>query len=333
MVRRKGQCLGLLGRRTIAVGIGVLLFINMPSVDTYAREKEYSLVYGSADEREEKYIRLHEFCENYEVLPGDTLWKIASKLWGEGKRYQELADLNRDVVSDPNMIYPGMVLQTGRECYIVNHKQIYEGFNTPSGWTVGYVGSGDYYANFAMFGGSGKYIVCKEESRLEEAVLTLADWEKCEEAIRAYVDRKYKSIVEELSFEHYQTENGHDVYLYSFIYLFDTSEYGLNSTLEINVSVGIKMTEYLQTQFIGFAYGDDMTDYVRYVTAINTDSSDQYSYFTMGIEPLESWDVEGLIDPFVWIQGFHDARSREILDIPSEDQSAKESLLNRLHRN
>ena len=333
MVWRKRQCVEILGRRTIAAGIGILLFINVPAVDAHAREKEYSLVYGSADESEEKYIRLHEFGENYEVLPGDTLWKIAGKLWGEGKRYQELADLNQDVVSDPDMIYPGMVLQTGRECYIVNHKQIYEGFNTPSGWTVGYVDSGDYYANFAMFGGNGKYIACKEEIRLEEAVLSLEDWEKCEEAIRDYVDRKYKDAVENLSFEHYQTENGHDVYLYSFKYLFDASEYVPNSTVEINVSVGIKMTEYLQAQFIGFSYGDDMTDYVRYATAINTDSSDQYSYFTMAIGPSESWDVDGLINPFAWIHGFHDARLREILDIPPEDQSAKESLLNRMHRN
>ena len=333
MVWRKRQCVALLGNYAIAAGIGMLLIINVPAMKVHANEKAYSLVYGSADESEEFYVRLHEYGESYEVLPGDTLWKIARELWGEGKRYQELADLNQDVISDPNAINPGMVLQTGQECYIVNHKQIYDGFNTPSGWTVGYVGSGDYYANFAMFGGSGKYIACKEEIRLEEAVLTLEDWEKCEDTIRAYVDRQYKGVVEDLSFEHYQTENGHDVYLYSFKYLFDASEYVPNSTVEINVSVGIKMTEYLQAQFIGFAYGDDMTDYVRYVTAINTDSSDQYSYFTMAIGPSESWDVDGLINPFAWIHGFHDARIREMLDIPPEDQSAKESLLNRMHRN
>ena len=334
MVWRKRQCVALLGNYAIAAGIGMLLVINVPAMEVHANEKAYSLVYGSADESEEYYVRLHEYGENYEVMPGDTLWDIAEQLWGEGKRYRELANLNQDVISDPNVIYPGIVLQTGRECYIVNHKQIYEGFNTPSGWTVGYVESGDYYANFAMFGGSGKYIVCKEESRSEEVALALADWEKCESTIRAYVDQQYHDTVEDLSFEHYQTENGHDVCMYSFIYLFDASEYGQNSTLKINVSVGIKMTEYLQAQFIGFAYGDDMKDYVRYVASVNTDTSDRYSYFgNMEIGPSENWDVDGLVDPFAWIHGFHDARLREILDIPPEDQSVKESLLNRMHRN
>jgi hypothetical protein len=45
------------------------------------------------------------------VVPGDTLSGIAQRELGDGQRWREIYDLNRDQISDPNLIYPGMVLK------------------------------------------------------------------------------------------------------------------------------------------------------------------------------------------------------------------------------
>lgn len=46
----------------------------------------------------------------YTVESGDNLWKIAKKRLGDGGRWKEIHELNRDKVSNPNRIYPGQVL-------------------------------------------------------------------------------------------------------------------------------------------------------------------------------------------------------------------------------
>ncbi len=47
---------------------------------------------------------------SYTVQPGDTLNSIAQDV---GSTWRELYNANRDVISSPNMIYPGQSLQTG----------------------------------------------------------------------------------------------------------------------------------------------------------------------------------------------------------------------------
>ncbi|MBN1605929.1 MAG: LysM peptidoglycan-binding domain-containing protein [Polyangiaceae bacterium] len=49
--------------------------------------------------------------ERYTVVRGDTLWDIARRRLGEGRRWREIYRSNRRVVgSDPNRIFPGQVL-------------------------------------------------------------------------------------------------------------------------------------------------------------------------------------------------------------------------------
>jgi len=45
----------------------------------------------------------------YTVVKGDSLWAIAKKLLGNGSRWQEIYSLNKDKISNPNLIYPGQV--------------------------------------------------------------------------------------------------------------------------------------------------------------------------------------------------------------------------------
>ena len=47
---------------------------------------------------------------SYTVKKGDCLWNIAKKYLGKGSRYPEIAELNKDKIKTPNLIYPGQVL-------------------------------------------------------------------------------------------------------------------------------------------------------------------------------------------------------------------------------
>lgn len=43
------------------------------------------------------------------VQPGNSLWRIARRAYGEGVRYTLIYDTNRDLIRDPDLIFPGQV--------------------------------------------------------------------------------------------------------------------------------------------------------------------------------------------------------------------------------
>jgi hypothetical protein len=45
----------------------------------------------------------------YRVVPGDCLWNIALRYYGNGAAYPRIFDANRDKIRNPNLIYPGQV--------------------------------------------------------------------------------------------------------------------------------------------------------------------------------------------------------------------------------
>ena len=47
----------------------------------------------------------------YTVVSGDSLWKIASKQLGNGSRWTEIYDLNKDTVKSPSVIFVGQILK------------------------------------------------------------------------------------------------------------------------------------------------------------------------------------------------------------------------------
>lgn len=47
--------------------------------------------------------------DRYIVKPGNNLWWIARRSYGEGTRYTLIFGANRDHIRDPNLIYPGQV--------------------------------------------------------------------------------------------------------------------------------------------------------------------------------------------------------------------------------
>ncbi|MBI2944851.1 MAG: M23 family metallopeptidase [Candidatus Wallbacteria bacterium] len=45
--------------------------------------------------------------ERYEVVSGDSLWAIAERFLGDGSRWRDIFDANRQQIDNPNLIFPG----------------------------------------------------------------------------------------------------------------------------------------------------------------------------------------------------------------------------------
>ncbi|MGF1659341.1 MAG: LysM peptidoglycan-binding domain-containing protein [Rubrimonas sp.] len=45
------------------------------------------------------------------VQPGDSLWKLSEQVYGRGLRYTVIYDSNRARIRDPDLIYPGQILE------------------------------------------------------------------------------------------------------------------------------------------------------------------------------------------------------------------------------
>lgn len=43
------------------------------------------------------------------IQPGNNLWRIASRVYGDGLRYTDIFQANADQIRNPDLIYPGQV--------------------------------------------------------------------------------------------------------------------------------------------------------------------------------------------------------------------------------
>jgi nucleoid-associated protein YgaU len=47
----------------------------------------------------------------YTVVSGDSLSKIAKREYGDMNKWKAIFEANRDIIKDPNLIYPGQKLK------------------------------------------------------------------------------------------------------------------------------------------------------------------------------------------------------------------------------
>jgi nucleoid-associated protein YgaU len=52
-----------------------------------------------------------EKAEFYEIVSGDTLGAIAKRYYGNASKYMKIFEANKDIISDPNKIYPGQKIR------------------------------------------------------------------------------------------------------------------------------------------------------------------------------------------------------------------------------
>lgn len=325
--------MGLLGRKIVSGIAGALLVFGISVIPAEARGL-YPIIYGDIPEDDEHYIMIKEDADKYEVVPGDSLWKIAEELWGDGSRYTELAAYNQEIVPNPDFIYPGMLLDVNRMGHIrkedgpLGFSSTEYCFDAPYGWTVGMLENGGVGANFTFFGRGQGNVACLVQGRMEETAAAAADWEKCVGKINKYVQSHYADTVKNLSFEHYQV-NGEELYLYSYGYVIEGASYGMEGELEVHVCAGLRLSEHIQAEYLGFGLDGDIHDIVRYMAASFEELEPEGEYYTMNmaIYPDYEWEVKGMYNSFAWIEGYFDAVFKERAGGASEKRSIRERLL------
>jgi nucleoid-associated protein YgaU len=86
------------------------------SCDTHATKEKAVLLAGNvkgvASVNDENLLSPdpEEETEFYTVERGDSLSKIAKRYYGNAMKYPVIFDANREVIKDPDLIYPGQVL-------------------------------------------------------------------------------------------------------------------------------------------------------------------------------------------------------------------------------
>ena len=53
--------------------------------------------------------------QTYTVKKGDSLSKIAKSLYGDASKWRRIFEANRDIIKDPDLIYPDQVLKIPNE--------------------------------------------------------------------------------------------------------------------------------------------------------------------------------------------------------------------------
>lgn len=311
-----------------------VLMSALPCLEVFAAE-QYPLVYDDMYAKDESYMALTAGSEDYVVLPGDSLWKIAERLLGNGNSYVELINANQDILTDPDLIYPGMRLNVSRTGYILRKGAIYGGLqmvgysiDMPCGWTIGTTQSGGAGGNFVMSGDGA--IACLIQDRTKEVSTDVFDWSKCTEQITAYVEENYRDQVTDLRFEHYrmeaQTDTSGELYLYSYTWHISPDDY---PTLTCRVCIGLKLTEHIQAEFVGYTFDDyDIESCVRYVTAsfeehFDTENAETFTVndYNMYIVPETEWTLNGMYNSFAYIDEYFTALLNKAMEKETTEKS------------
>lgn len=66
---------------------------------------------GSMEEMADDAFESSSETEYYTIESGDTLWGIAAKFLGNGSKYPEIFDANREVIEDPDKIFVGQKIR------------------------------------------------------------------------------------------------------------------------------------------------------------------------------------------------------------------------------
>lgn len=64
-----------------------------------------------AEEQQDAAFEASTETEYYTIESGDTLWGIAAKFLGNGSKYSEIFEANREVIEDPDKIFVGQKIR------------------------------------------------------------------------------------------------------------------------------------------------------------------------------------------------------------------------------
>jgi nucleoid-associated protein YgaU len=80
----------------------------VPTPEVTPRPKGSGIVSGGSSQLTS---RDEHTLQSYTVEKGDSLSKIAKRVYGKASLWREIYEANRDNIKDPDLIYPGQVLR------------------------------------------------------------------------------------------------------------------------------------------------------------------------------------------------------------------------------
>ena len=96
---------------------GILPGIYKLRIDEVDFEGEVQSRIATPFKKESKDFLMNMVSGSITVQTGNSLWRIARRIFGEGIRYIEIYDKNNDLIEDPNLIYPGQVFSIPTQNY------------------------------------------------------------------------------------------------------------------------------------------------------------------------------------------------------------------------
>ena len=82
----------------------------MSSGDDDEKEPDFSDVVSGSSSKAPAPVG-ETATRTYTVVAGDSLSKIAKKIYGDANRWKEIFEANKGKIKNPDLIYPGQVLK------------------------------------------------------------------------------------------------------------------------------------------------------------------------------------------------------------------------------
>ncbi|MBT8116134.1 MAG: peptidoglycan-binding protein LysM [Arenicella sp.] len=105
-----GTCDSAMAREKVVLMAGNMKGVGSVNVDNL---KGGVIPTATADSAEADSEAAAE-TEYYTIESGDTLWGIAAKFLGNGSKYTEIFEANREVIEDPDKIFVGQKIRIPR---------------------------------------------------------------------------------------------------------------------------------------------------------------------------------------------------------------------------
>ena len=90
----------------------ILMAGNMKGVSAVvAARLKVAASEDAGEEQQDSAFESSSDSQFYTIESGDTLWAIAAKFLGNGSKYPEIFEANREVIEDPDKIFPGQKIR------------------------------------------------------------------------------------------------------------------------------------------------------------------------------------------------------------------------------
>ena len=105
-----GTCDSVVAREKVILMAGNMKGVGSVNVDNL-KGGALPAAAEAADEAAPAETAAEGEVEYYTIESGDTLWGIAAKFLGNGSRYPEIFEANREVIEDPDKIFVGQKIR------------------------------------------------------------------------------------------------------------------------------------------------------------------------------------------------------------------------------